>query len=249
MTEQGYYSILRWRSSATRDEARNVAVLLVDAEGTKGGIRAAPVSAISPRLHEQGIVDSILIQLTRQFEGDHKPSVGSIRELSESMQHSLYLTPPQATAVPDVELVLSALYRAYCAPSGGGGGAMTKGQVLDKVVNRVRRKGYEVRRGNYMGDFLFDAIVDVPESRPVALEVLSFATGNQRWKPTEHDAGHFLFALEKVNAQGLCVLQKPSDASHMSAEESFERVRRWFDGAKVPMIDVEGVEDALESYA
>jgi hypothetical protein len=41
---RGYYSILRWRLDATRDEARNVAVLLVD-EGAGSEESDTPQSA------------------------------------------------------------------------------------------------------------------------------------------------------------------------------------------------------------
>lgn len=45
VVEQGYYSILRWRNDVMRDEARNVAVVLVDEEGQFGGFRHAPLRA------------------------------------------------------------------------------------------------------------------------------------------------------------------------------------------------------------
>ena len=41
--QQGYFSVLRWRPNPTRDEARNVAVMLFDAEGTMGGLRKVDV--------------------------------------------------------------------------------------------------------------------------------------------------------------------------------------------------------------
>ena len=243
---QGYYSVLRWRNDVTRDEAKNVAVLLVDPRGEFGAMRAAPVSSVSPRLHEQGMVDSILLRLEEQFAAPAKPSLGALREWSDSLRHSLYLTTPKPTAVPDVDLVVSALYKALCAPTSGGSKLPTKGKVLDGVVSRLRRCGRQVSRGQYQGDFLFDALVaSVDKQSAVALDVLSFATAAQKWAPVEHDAGHFLFALEQTSLRGLAVVNPPSDASHRNAAESYERVRRWCAAANVEVIAPEVVNDAV----
>ena len=61
VVQQGYFSVVRWRHDSTRDEARNVAVVLVDEEGLGGGVRAAPLSQVSRRLHDQGILDALLV--------------------------------------------------------------------------------------------------------------------------------------------------------------------------------------------
>ena len=243
---QGYYSVLRWRNDVARDEGKNIAVLLVDPRGEFGAIRAAPISGISPRLHEQGMIDSIVVRLEEQFAGAVKPSLGSLREWSESLRHSLYLTTPKPTAVPDVDLVVAALYKALCAPNPGGSKVPTKGKVLDGVVSRLRRCGRHVARGQYQGDFLFDAVVTRDDQRPaVALDVLSFATAAQRWGPVEHDAGHFLFALERTAIPGVAVVNPPSDASHRNAVESYERVRRWCASADVRVVSPDAVDDAI----
>jgi len=232
---QGFFSVLRWRPDSTRDEARNVAVILVDEEGLVGGVRHAPVSQISPRLHDQGIVDAALAGLTRQFAGDHKPNVGALRELYGSMRHSLCLTEPRPTAVSDPDLVLSALYRAYVAPRGGGGSrSISKGALLDTVVNKARNGGFDIGRGRELGGFVFDAVVDVTHGTSKAIEVLSFATTAQKWMPAEHDAGHFLYALSRVELPGLAVVVPPTEASHQNAVRAHERVTGWFADAGVP---------------
>ena len=81
----------------------------------------------------------------------------------------------------------------------------------------------------YIGDFIFDVIVEKPE--PSVMEVLSFATAAITWTNVEHDAGHFLYALERVKQKGVAVVQPPSDASHQSAVSSHDRVLRWFSKA------------------
>ena len=90
-----YFSILRWRTDATRDEERNVAVILVDAEGRLGGMRAAPISSISPVLHEQGLLDSVIVALERRFATTARPRLADLEAMQSGLQHSLYLTSPR----------------------------------------------------------------------------------------------------------------------------------------------------------
>jgi len=244
MSGQGFFSVLRWRLDPTRDEATNVAVVLVDREGMFGGVRAAPLSSVSPRLHEQGILDAAIAGLERQFSEAHKPSLGVLIEWQRSLQHSLCFTEPKPTAVPDVDTVLQALYQAYVRPRGGGGGKLTKGRLLDQVVTRVRHRGFEVRRGSYVDDYLFDAVVDHDGHRS-ALEVLSFATGARHWTPVEHDAGHFLYAIGAVGLSGVAVVEPPGPDSQRSATDAFNRVNRWFQHANLPVVAPLEVEDHL----
>jgi hypothetical protein len=121
---------------------------------------------------------------------------------------------------------------------------MTKGKVLDHVVSQIRQRGLDVQRGSYLKDFLFDAVVSRGKKRS-ALEVLSFATAAQVWSGVEHDAGHFLFALERVDVPGMAVIQPPTDESHQNAATAFERVSRWFRTAKVPIVAPDVVGDEL----
>ncbi len=237
LVQRAYYSILRWRGDATRDEARNVAVMLVEAEGLFGGLKAAPLSSISPRLREQGLLDAMLVNLQRHFEGDARPNLAFLREMHAGLQRSLYLTEPQSVAVPDPDAVLTALYRAYVAPRGGGSRAITKGTVLDRVVNTLRSQGYHVRRGEYVDDFMFDVVIETERERLAVGGVLSFASTIKNWTPVEYDAGHFLYALDRLGTAGFSVIQPPSEISPQAALASFERVRRWLDGAGVPVVE------------
>lgn len=244
MSEQGFFSVLRWRNDPTRDEARNVAVVLVGEDGAFGGIRAAPLSSVSPRLHDQGILDAVIAGLEQQFSSPHKPGLGYLTELYHSMSHSLCLTEPRATAVPDVDLALQALYRAYVQPRAGGGQSLTKGRILDQVVGKLRRRGFEVRRGTYVKDFLFDAIVEHHGERS-AIEVLSFATAARNWTAVEHDAGHFLHAVGAAQLAGVALVQPPGPESAQTARESWARVNRWFKAENVTVAAPAAVEEYL----
>jgi hypothetical protein len=245
MTQRGYFSVLRWRSDVGRDEAKNLAILLVDPEGQWGGMRAAPLSAISSRLKDQGILDSMLVGLSKQFESEDKPDLTRLQSLRETLQHSIYLTEPKPTAVADVNEALHALYRAFIAPKAGGARVITKGVVLDRVVETLRKRGFSVNRGHYVEDFLFDAVVKEGPRQPAsALEVLSFATAAKEWTGAEHDAGHFLYAVEQVRLQPLAVVQPPDrERSADTAAVSFKRVMRWFDKAGVRTVEPSELAD------
>jgi hypothetical protein len=230
--QQGYFSLLRWRHDATRDEARNVAVMLVEEKGGFSAFQAAALSRISPSLHEQGLLDAALNGLREQFEAGF--TLERLTALEQSLHRSLYITTPKRVAVPDVEQAVGALYRAYVAPRGGGGRRLTKGAVLDRVVDACRKQGFKVRRGAYLDDYIFDAIIQRGRTQQV-LEVLSFAAVRKDWSPIERDAGHFLFALQQLKVSGLAVIAPPTEASLRQARKPYERVRRWLDRFDVPI--------------
>ena len=242
--ESGYFSILRWRSDPTRDEARNVAVILVDSEGREGGIRHASVSSISPQLRQQGLLDSILVGLTDRFRDEVKPDVAAITKMFATMSGSLVFTEPKQTVVRDVNKTLNTLFKAYVEPRGGGGGGiLTKARLLDRTVRVFRRHGFSVQRGDYLGDFLFHATIQrQPHGKSTAIEALSFTSPKQDWTEDEHDAGYFLYAIERAPVGGLGILQPPGPRSQKTAHDAYHRVTRWFNEAGVPTVPADGLE-------
>lgn len=238
---QAYFSILRWRQDPTRDEARNVAVVLADRAGAVGGIRSAPLSTISSRLHEQGLLDSMLLGLQKRFESLKKPTAEEISELHRTMQRSLYFTEPQPVSVADLDVTLAALYKTYVAPRPSGRSAYAKGAILDKAMIAFRRHGYEVLRGQYVGDFIFDAVIRAPQRSVV--DVLSFATGAKDWSRVEHEAAHFVFALERLDTQGIAVVQPPVEESEPNATKSYRRVAGWLKDAEIPVLSPTGMTE------
>lgn len=239
--ERGYFSVVRWCPDAMRDEARNIAVVLVDAEGQYGGVKTAPPSALSQDLRQQGLLDAVLHGLEVQFESQGKPDLEFLRRLSSGLDKSLQVTSPKPTAVPDVQLTLQALYKGYVAPAMARRGT-TKAVVIDRVVNGLRRRGFSVRRGEYISDFFFDALVDV-EGTTMAFDVLSFVGTKKEWTPMERDAGHFLYGLGRLHVPGRAVVQPPGEASSVAAETAWARVCRWFENADVPVLDPREVVD------
>ena len=244
-----YFSVLRWRKDTTRDEGRNVAVVLVDEIGREGGVKAAPLSRISPNLKEQGILDSILDGLRQQFQLEQKPNLETLRNWHAELHDAIYLTEPQiAIVTDDAQATLDSLYRAYAAQQGGGGSRVTKGALLDTTMEKVRKFGYSARRGEYIDDFLFDMTVDTKMDRLFAVQVLSFKNPKKAWVTEELGAGHFLYALKTLDALGAAVIQPPVDISLPTAVETYDRVRRWFDKEGVPYANSDELREA-EAFA
>jgi len=238
---RGYYALLRWRLDATRDEARNIAVLLVDERGRFGGVRHAAISSVSPRLRDQGIVDDVLLGIEQRFDDGLR--LRDLRDLHKMLQMSLVITDPQPVAVGDPEETLDALYRSLVAPRPGGGRALTKGVLLDRVVADLRKHGLGARRGAYIDDFIFDVVVPNGQQTSV-YEVLSFAVPRKDWTPVERDAAHFLYALGRVNdLEGKAVIQPPSEGR--AGTTSYERVRRWLDDEDVRMLAPDELTEQL----
>ena len=239
---RGYFNLLRWRTSPTRDEARNVAILLVSDAG-EGCVRAAPLSRISPRLHDQGILDDVLLGLEERLTSG--ADADTLAELSRTLEHSLVVTEPKIVALEDLETTLTALYRAYVAPRGGGGRGRTKGVVLDRVVAALRRRHLSARRGYYVGDFIFNVVVE-PEREPTVLEVLSFAAERKTWTPIEHETGHFLYGVralreEDISLKAAAIIEPPVIGN--GAAETYDRVRRWLENEQVPALSPEELAD------
>jgi hypothetical protein len=241
MMNRGYFSVVRWATDATRDEAKNVAVILVDAEGQFGGLRSAPPSAIGGNLRDQGLLDSLMQGLRAQFDSDDKPDLRNLQALQANLNRSLYLTEPKAVAVSDTGATLKALYRAFVAPKSAPRSA-TKGVVLDEVATTFRKWGLRTELDQYVDDYLFDAVV-AANSKPTVVEVLSFATGTRDWSIAERDAGHFVFAVDRTGLPAAAVVKPPTDASKDTAEMSYGRVVRWFDRAQIPTVVPDRIED------
>lgn len=106
--EQGYMAVIRYREDATRDECRNVAVILFSEDGTKGGMR---------RLHPQlPLVDAMLDGLMHQYQRGDGPGLDTVENLHRVWVHSLVITEPKPCAVIGWSETLNLLYRAYLEP-------------------------------------------------------------------------------------------------------------------------------------
>lgn len=226
----GFYSLLRWCSDPARDEARNVAVVVVEAKGKWGAVRAAPISQISPRLQEQGIVDAMVVGLQRRIEEEGGFGLEELEHLRRGYERSISLTQPRPVAVSNIDATVSALYRALVAKPVPGGRALTKARVMDDVVRALRRVKVRVARSQYVEDVMFDLVF---EGQPRLGEVLSYASITEVVAPAENDAGRFLFGLSRVDRQGLAIVAPPPEDARTVVKDSYARVLDWFASADV----------------
>jgi hypothetical protein len=240
----GHYSLLRWRRDIARSEARNVAVIVLDADGKHAVLQAAPISSISKKLYSQGILDAVVAGLEQRLSDTDRPA-SLLADLGKSLDRSLYLTPLMPTAVADLDSTAQVLYRALVKPRSSGSGEITSGKLLDDIVARLRKHGLAVRRGEYLSSFLFDAVIDGPRERAV-LEVLSFATSAKDWTAAEHNAGHFLYAVDKLRMKSAAVIKPPNEKSAKAAHRAYDHVCGWM---KDENIRVLAPEDAPETLA
>lgn len=245
-SSRAYFSVLRWRKDPTRDEARNIAVVVVDVERESGLFEAVPLSMVSERLHEQGLLDQMLVGLEKQVVAKGGFTLESLRDLQGKLTGSLVLTEPKEAIIPDgnSDMVLEALKKAYLAQAGRGSNVLTKGRVLDNVVSSLRRYKQGVKRGAYVKDYIFDVVLESNDKADV-LEVMSFASPSKDWVPTEHTAGYFLYALEQVGRDGIAVIQPPTSESDSTAVESHNRVIRLMKKDRIPVVRPEELAKKL----
>ena len=238
LRRQGYFSVLRWRNDPTRDEAKNIAVVLVDPEGAFGGVRSVPPSSVGKALREIGLLDTMINSLAGRFEHQPFPTLNDIEKMHGDLGDSLVLSEPRPVVVKDEKETLEALYKAFLKPTGFSvSKALTKGAVIDLVARKLRRRGFKVKLAEYVDDFVFDAVVEKQTSRrPVVAEILSFATDRKDWIPMEHDAGHFLYAMDQVSLKGFAVVQPPAPNGPKAARKAHDRVLRWFGKEQVSVL-------------
>ncbi|MCH8877577.1 MAG: DUF3037 domain-containing protein [Chloroflexi bacterium] len=245
LRRQGYFSILRWRRNPTRDEAKNIGVVLVDPEGGFAGIRKVPQSALPKNLREQGMLGDLLEGFEQRFESESPPDLKQLQELNASLVNALVLTEPRVVLVRDKDETLDALYKAYVqSATGYSSPVITKGALRRHLTQSLSRRGYEVSQRHQIGGFVFDTVIADPRSEKLTVaEVLSFANSKQAWIPEVHDAGHFLFALQHVDNPSLAVVEPPTKISLDVAIDAHRRVMTWFEKEHVEVVGREDFEN------
>lgn len=236
---QGFFSLVRWRADAARDEERNIGILLVDPESGSGALRPLPPSSFSSKLREQGILDAAVTALRERVEGQSF-DVGALEEMHASFQRSLLITAPKPVAVTDTKATLLALYRAFVKGPPAGPRGIGKAAVMDQVAEYLRGEGWRLKRSEYIRDFIFDLVVeDAPlQDSPKVMSVLSFGGNRKDWSPIEKDAGHFLCGVYQLDVPGKAAIVPPSVDSSSDAKRAHDRVLHMLDRADVGTADV-----------
>jgi len=237
---RGFFSVVRWVKEPARDEAKNLAVVLLDPDSGYGGLRSAPLSSVSKGLKTQGILDSVLAGLEAKASESPKEALNEIGELADSADHSIQFTAPRSTAlIAPPEETLDSLYRTFVQPTPSGradSAHPSKGRVLDRVVTDLRNAGHSLRRSDYVGDFIFDIVIDNGRPASHVGEVFSFATLRKDWTGVEYEAGHFLFALAETSLAGFAVIHPPARDGSDAAIASHDRVDRWLQSRDVDVV-------------
>lgn len=232
---RGYSSLLRWRADPLRDEAKNVAVILVDAEGEFGKIKWVPIYKISSKLHDQGILDSIVEGLRQKVDAPNRMTLSELQSIQQSLNDSLILTVPEPVLVRDPEKTIDALFKAYLWTPSGGSSKADKGYILERLIKTYRDHGVTVARGHYVGDYIFDAVIQGTKQPRYVADVLTFMKPKKKWEQEEYEAGHFLYAKNQLKVEGFAVVQPPDDSALDQTRKAYLRVSRWFraEGVKV----------------
>ena len=235
---QGFYSLVRWRADIARDEERNIGVLVVDPQ--QGGyLRPLPISSLSSKLRDQGILDAALSSLREQVEA-LAFDLNELRGLHEAYTRSLLVSEPQPVAVRDLEETVKALYRAFVAVRATGRSrTVTKGVLTDRIVDALRGADWTVKRGAYKDDFIFDVVVESAPGKdaPDVMGILSYDAPRKDWSPIEKDAGHFICGVQMLGLEGTATILHPSQDASSDAKRSHDRVLRMLDHADVPIAD------------
>lgn len=238
-----HFSLLTWLPDPARGERRNIAVLLATEDGRIGKFKAVAPSAINERLRDQGILTQVLQGLESQFAAEVKPTVDDLRQMRNRLVHSLQVTEPQPTAlVHGADATLTALFKAYVAIRGGGSQGLSKGSLMSKAVEAFSKKGFSAHRSHYVGDFVFDVVIEAPK-RPHAFEVLSFDSPKKEWRDAEHEVGHFLYGVNRVDVVPQAIVSPPTALSNAVARRAHERVIRWLMTERVPVVDPTALRD------
>jgi len=238
LDRRAQFFVLRYRARPSRDEARNLGVALIAEAGSFAMVKHLPVSQLAPSVRDQGILDAALVGIGRTIAREGAAAIDILQSWEQLSAGSIEISGPKpADLGSQPSASLDALYKALVVQRTGRRPGLSKGMLLDKVVNQFRQVGAPIQRGKYLGDFLMDAVVTKDQSAWTALFVESFAHQGHDWSRAERNAGYFLFALDQIAAGALVVLQAPTDTDATDAWRSYERVSHWISRTGLPAVD------------
>ena len=243
MMEQGTYFVVQYRSAPSRNEVRNIGVALIAGDGQFGALKHLPPSQLSSRIRTQGILDAALVGLGRIVGDDPLRAAERLAAMSLSSNGSVLIGRPMpADLGDDAADTMDALYKALIAQRVGRPPGLSRGVLLDRVVDTFRKSGAPVRRGEYLNDYLIDAIVAPAKAPSTAIHVQSFAVGSRDWARAEKETGYFLHAIETLGVPALCVIQPPPNTAADDALQSYGRAERMIRHAGVATVQPSDVE-------
>ena len=246
---EGFFSILRYSANPSRGEARNVALVLVDQHSDEARVKAAPLSYVAPRLAEHGLLDALIVRLADRIDSGELRSREALSNLSSQLGPTLTLTQPRATAiVQSVDATLQSLFRAYVSATRARRGRVSRGDVLNRVVQICRSAGTTIQPGAYLRDVMFDAVLRAPTTEAV-VQALSFDTDATDPRVSELAAGYFLHGLARVGGTGILCGAAPTPTASSSAGTSYDRVSRWMADAGASFVEEQDFRAIAASMA
>lgn len=238
MSDRGQYFVIKYRQSATRNELRNVGIALVAEDGSFASVKHLPPSQLAARLRPQGILDSALVGIGKVVSSDTRRAIERLSAMGSAFASSVTIEPGRpADLSPGPSATLDAIFRTLVAQRSSRATGVTRGKLLDKVVDAFRRGGSDIRRGEYVDDFLIDAMVETPRAPATAIHVQSFALAHRDWPRAERETGYFLYAAGQMDVNCLCVIQPPTEISDDDGRRSYDRVARLVGRAGVVSVD------------
>lgn len=248
MSTNGTYYLIRHRPALARHEERSVAVAVVSEQGDYAAVKHLPPSQISQHLRGQGIFDSALVSLGRLIADDPRGAANRLDDLRDRTTGSLVVTegmPADLSNGP--KETLDALFAALVSQRRSRPSGIQKAQVLDRTVDLLRQTGAPVARGEYLEDFLIDAIVTPRDRRPTIIHAQSFAT-HRDWSRAERETGYFLLAAGTLGVASVCVLQAPVGDDD-DARRSFERIERLVRRTGIRSVESKDFDQVARSFA
>jgi len=250
--QKAHFALIRWLNSPGRGEAKNLGVILFDAEGAWTKVKVAPLKRILPSLADT-VVDDYLGYLEGRAQEGKGFTLTEVRELFETHVHSLQFTEPRPAAVPADEngpdATVDALYRALVAPPGRGGGGETKSRLKGKVRAVLDKSGLRYKADARVAEFSFDFVIE-GEERPVAVGVFSFNADKKDWLPEEQAGGYLLYALHALRDQrirGAAIVAEPREGGNPVAENTWRLVTKWMERDGVPVVRARDVFEKSET--
>jgi hypothetical protein len=248
MSSRAYAYLLQYRPSTTRGEARNVAVALVAEDGGYAAVKHLPPSQLAERLRESGIVDSALVSLAQAVRGGGN-AAGRLEAIRSRGAGSLLIGEPMPTDLGgEPDAVLAMIFRTLVARPSHRRTGRSKAEVLDRTVASLRHVGAQVRIGQYVNDFLLDAVIEPRDQPLVAVHAQSFDSDRKEWAPIEHEAGHFLYAVHRLRREAIFVVEPPSQSAPEAASTSYERISRWLVDAGVALATTPSLPTMASRY-
>ena len=251
LLDRGQSFLVQYQLSSSRGELRNIAVVLVAESGGFAAVKHLPPSLLAGRVREQGILDAALVSLADVVSRQPEEALARLDRLRRRREGTLVIGDPMPTDMAgSPERALAATFKALVTRPTARRAGYGKAEILDRAVSTLRGVGATVRVGEYLDDFLIDAlIVQARDNPPAIIHAQTFDGARRDWSRLEQETAHFLFASEQIRGEAICVVQPPTERNGVEAgARSYSRVERWIADAGAAMIGPSAVASVAARF-